>query len=389
MQTFGPILVAPWLLVLVLTPLLIRLAHRQGWLDRPDVRKQHQSATPIVGGVSVFTSIVLGLLLIIPAVPDVGAGLWGPGSLSALAVGAFAMVAVGLYDDFRDMAPMLKLVAQVGVGALAWVLGFRIDAISLPFGWMISSGGALSFVMTVGWIVVVTNAFNLMDGMDGLASGVSIIVALTVFLLAHGNGATVPVIAALALSGALAGFLRFNLPPARIFLGDAGSMGIGFTTAVLSMAAYQKATAAVALVVPLLILGVPLLDMIRSAIRRAISYVRDPGESGLRLIEVARAMFRADRGHVHHLLLRAGWSVQQILVALYVLSATLGALGLWTRTASSGVRWTLWIALLAGGYLALQMLERRVKRLEADADSALNESLIPESEVPQRERATG
>ncbi len=365
MPTFAPILLAPWLLVLILTPLLIRLAAQRGWLDQPDDRKRHGRAIPIVGGVGVFLSIGLGLAAVSPWVPEIRAGLWGQGSLMALGAGVLAIVGIGLYDDFRDLAAPLKLLAQIAVAAGAWALGFRIDAVELPMGWIID-GGFVPFLLTIGWIVIVTNAFNLMDGMDGLASGVSIVVALTVFLLAHGNGATVPVIAALALSGSLAGFLRFNLPPARIFLGDAGSMGIGFTTAVLSLAAYQKSTAAVALIVPLLIVGLPLIDTIYSAVRRAVKRLREPGETGFSLIEVGRAMFRADRGHVHYLLLRSGWSVQQVLVALYVISAALGALGLWTRSASSSVRWALWLGLLALGYASLQLLERRVLRREAE-----------------------
>jgi len=364
--TFAPILLGPWLFALVLTPLLIRLATQRGWLDQPDDRKRHGRAIPIVGGVSVFLSIVLGLAAVSPWVPEIRAGFWGQGSLAALGVTVLAIVAVGLYDDFRDLAAPLKLLAQIAVAAGAWALGFRIQAVELPMGWIIDSG-FVSFLLTIGWIVVVTNAFNLMDGMDGLASGVSIVVALMVFLLAHGNGATVPVIAALALSGSLAGFLRFNLPPARIFLGDAGAMGIGFTTAVLSLAAYQKSTAAVALIVPLLILGLPLIDTIHAAVRRAVKQLREPGDTGFSLIEVGRAMFRADRGHVHYLLLRSGWSVQQVLVALYVISAALGALGLWTRAASSNVRWGLVLGLLALGYASLQLLERRVLRLEAEA----------------------
>ena len=122
--------------------------------------------------------------------------------------------------------------------------------------------------------------------MDGLASGVALITALTVFLLANQNGATVPVVAALALSGALAGFLRFNLPPARIFLGDAGALSIGYLTAVLSLASYQKSPAAVALIVPLLVLGLPLLDTILAIIRRGLLHL---SKSGARRAHRARA----------------------------------------------------------------------------------------------------
>jgi UDP-GlcNAc:undecaprenyl-phosphate GlcNAc-1-phosphate transferase len=252
-------------------------------------------------------------------------------------------------------------------------LGFRVGAVELPFGWVISASPVPSFLVTVSWIVIVTNAFNLIDGLDGLAAGVGIVATLAIFVLAAGNEATVPVVGALALTGALAGFLRYNIPPARIFLGDAGAMGIGYTTAVLSLASYQKAPTAVVLIVPLLALGLPLLDTIVAVVRRTGDHLRDQGRNGFHPIRVGRAVLQADRGHIHHLLLRLGWSVRQVLFLLYAISAGLGVLAVWTRGASADLRWSLWLSLLLVGVVALRLIERSVNRKEREqAGDAVN-----------------
>jgi UDP-GlcNAc:undecaprenyl-phosphate GlcNAc-1-phosphate transferase len=246
--------------------------------------------------------------------------------------------------------------------------------LELPFGWLLGADPLSSLLLTVGWIVIVTNAFNLMDGMDGLASGISVISLLTVFLLANQNGATVPVIGALALSGALAGFLRFNVPPARVFLGDAGSMGVGYATAVLALASYQKGPAAIVLIVPLMVLGVPLLDTVLAIARRVRNYVLERDRRDLHAAGVLRAIASADRGHIHHLLLRMGLSVSQVLAVLYAAAATLAALGVATREADPGVRWGLWLGLIGVSYGVLSRLEQRVARREAAAQDRDAES---------------
>ncbi|MGH9889136.1 MAG: MraY family glycosyltransferase, partial [bacterium] len=245
------------------------------------------------------------------------------------------------------------------------------------------------FLVTVLWIVIVANAFNLIDGIDGLTAGVSVITALTVFLLANQNGATVPVIAALALSGALAGFLRFNLPPARIFLGDAGALSIGYLTAVLALASYQKSPAAVALIVPLLVLGLPLLDTILAVIRRGSSHLRTRGTAGLRLGEVVRAVTSADRGHLHHLLLRNGLSVPESLAVLYAVCVALAGVGLGTRDASTALRWGLFLALVAAGFGALRMLERRATRREMELAARTEAETAAETLSDATRRAAG
>ncbi len=389
MSTFVALLVLPWLIALALTLAVERWCNAHGWLDHPNGRKNHRRPVPMLGGVAVFGAMVLGIALIAPFSGPMRAGLFGDGSLLALGLGVAAVLALGMYDDRKDLRASLKLAAQVVIAAGTWFLGFRCGAVELPFGWMISAGAVPSFLVTVAWIVVVTNAFNLIDGLDGLAAGVGILATLTVFVLAAGNEATVPIVGALALAGALSGFLRYNIPPARIFLGDAGAMSIGYTIAVLSLASYQKAPTAVVLIVPLLALGLPLLDTIVAVVRRTGEHLQEQGRRGFHPIRVSRAVFRADHGHIHHLLVRLGWSVRRVLFSLYVLSAGLGLLGLWTRNVSSDLRWAIWLCLLLAGVLALRIIERSVARRErersADA-AAVGLAASPETE---RQKATG
>jgi UDP-GlcNAc:undecaprenyl-phosphate GlcNAc-1-phosphate transferase len=384
METFAAILIVPWLLSLALTPFVIRWAHRRGWLDQPTERKNHARPVPILGGVAVFGAAFGGLLLLAPFVPQIREGAFGPGSLAALAVGTLSMVGIGLWDDLNDLSPLRKLALQIAAAVLTWLLGFRAGELAPVFDETGLAAPIGSLLLTIGWIVVVSNAFNLIDGLDGLASGISIICLLTVFLLANGNGASVPVIGALALAGSLAAFLRFNLPPARIFLGDAGALAIGYSTAVLALASSQKAPAGVTLIVPLVVLGVPMLDTALAVVRRALAQVLGEQNSGFHPLAISRAVFRADRGHIHHLLVRLGLTVPQTLAVLYGLSGALAVLGYYARGLPKPAIWALWLSLLALGYLALRVLERRVLRLEAERARASGLAVREE-----RQRAAG
>lgn len=377
-----PALFVPWLLALGLTPLVGRFARARGLLDLPRGRKQHEGAIPLLGGIALLAAVGLGLLAVAPWSEPIRRALWGERSLAALGFGALAMVALGTWDDLRELGPTFRAVVQLAIASATWWLGFRCGEVELPFGYVISSAPAVSFLLTIGWIVMVTNAFNLIDGIDGLTAGTGIVAGLVIFFLASKHGVSVPVIGTLALVGALAGFLRFNLPPARIFLGDGGALGIGYAVAVLAMASSQKSTTAVVLIVPLLVLGLPLVDTLGAILRRAAGHLRERGTSGLNPIDLGRAVMSGDRGHVHYLLLRAGWSVRGVLFLLYGLSAALGVLALAIREESPLVRWACWIGLLAAGFAALQWMESRVRRRE-EAVAARPGAAVLE---PQRRR---
>jgi len=384
---FAAVLIGCWLAAIALTPVTIRFAHRYGLLDYPTERKAHKKAVPVIGGFAVFLSMVTGLALVAPFFPVIRELAWGYGSLGVLALGAVLMNALGLWDDLYDMYWHHKLVGQLAIGALTWFLGFQAGPVELPFGFELTDAAPISFLITVAWIVVISNAFNLIDGMDGLSAGVALITVLTVFLLANQYGATVSVVATLALAGALAGFLRFNLPPARLFLGDAGALSIGYLVAVLSLASYQKAPTAVALIVPLVVVGLPVLDIVVAVIRRGLSHLSAQGAKGLSVRELISAVTRADRGHLHHLLLRNGFSVSASLVILYLVCIALASVGFQTRGVDSEFRFALFGGLIASGYACVRVLERRALRLEADAARAA-EAASPEL-AQARNRAAG
>ncbi len=358
-------LVGPWFLALVATPLVAAFARRHGALDLPQGRKHHGVPVPLLGGVAVFGAAGLALAIGAPFSPPIRGGLLGAGSLSALAIGTAAMVALGTWDDLRDLTASQKLFGQLAIASLTWALGFRCGEVELFGGWVVSDAAPISFAITVAWIIAVTNAFNLIDGIDGLTTGIGITASLVIFTLASHHGATVPVIAALALSGALAGFLRFNLPPARIFLGDGGALAIGYVTAVTSLASTQKGPTALVLIVPVVAIGLPLIDTLVAVLRRLRGHLHARGIGALSPLAVARAVMAADRGHIHHLLLRSGWSVRRILVVLYALSALLGWTALELRSATPGVRLAVCLGLIAAGIVGIRRLEARVERLEA------------------------
>ncbi len=365
-----PALLVPWALALVLTPLVARFARARGYLDLPRGRHLHERGVPYLGGVALIGAAVGGLALVAPFSEPIVGGLWGYHSLGALGLCSVALVALGTWDDLRELRPGVRLSGQIAIAAATWLLGFRCGPIELPFGYAISAAPLASFAVTVAWIVLVTNAFNFIDGIDGLAVGIGIVATLVIFFLASQHGASVPVVAALALSGSLAGFLRFNVPPARIFLGDGGALPIGYLVSVLAMASSQKSPTAVVLIVPMLALAVPLIDILVAVLRRALQHVGERGWRGLNPIGLGSAVMSGDRGHVHYLLLRSGWSVRTTLFVLYGLSAGLGVLALATREEPAAVRWGLWVGLLATGIAVLRWMEQRASRLEATAQTA-------------------
>ena len=370
MSSFALILLLPWAVALVLTPLVIRWATARGLLDHPVGRKAHTHATPLLGGAAVLTAAFVGVALAVPFMEPLGEGFDGWGSMLGLGAGALALAVLGLYDDLYDVRALSKLAVQIVVAAATWWMGFRLGSVQLPFGFVLIDATVVSLVLTVVWIVLVTNAFNLIDGMDGLTTGVGIITGLTIYWLAAEFRSTGAVLGALALSGALAGFLRFNLPPARIFLGDSGAYAIGYTLSVLALASYQKSSTTMLLVVPLLAAGLPILDTLLVAVRRFFLHLRREGLAGFRPGDVVRAVTRADRGHIHHLLLRSGLDSRRALFVLYGISAALALLALAVRSSSPNVRWGVLLALLLSGFIAQRLLERRVEARERAAELA-------------------
>jgi UDP-GlcNAc:undecaprenyl-phosphate GlcNAc-1-phosphate transferase len=303
-------LVASLLMTLVLMRPAIRLAERFGLVDRPGRHKRHRRPVPDVGGVVLFVALWLSLGICMLLSPAVRAEL-GPSLLYVFA-GAVLIFLVGFADDLKPLSAWSKLAAQTAVGLLLYRGGLMIDPITIPFAGSYEIG-SLSLVITVVWVVMLTNAINLIDGLDGLATGVSLIAALTLVIIGTLYSAGPAVLFAYALIGFLVVFLIFNRYPARIFLGDSGSLQIGYYFAVISLLVPIKSYTAAALYLPLLVLGVPLMETAISFSRRLMS---------------GRNVMKADRRHLFHYLALAGFSPRAIVAIFYLLSAVFGAFAL-------------------------------------------------------------
>lgn len=310
-----------------LTPVVIRVAERFGAMDQPGERKVHDHPVPRLGGVAVYLSFVLVGVLALAFIPRIRGSFEQGGEFwIALATGSTVIFLLGLYDDLRHASVLVKFLVQFAAAALVMFWGgVRIQTLGVPFDGSIQLGW-LWIPLTVLWIVGVTNAFNLIDGLDGLAGGVAFIATVTLFgisLVQTGSGKFVLTTA--ALSGALLGFLRYNRNPARIFLGDCGSMFLGFLLAVLSVVGAAKRTTTLALLIPILIVGVPVFDTLFAMGRRLLKKILvekdvSPGAFS--------AMFRADRQHIHHVLMEMGYTHRRTVVILYGLASVFGLLAL-------------------------------------------------------------
>ncbi|HEX2883707.1 MAG TPA: MraY family glycosyltransferase [Candidatus Limnocylindria bacterium] len=298
---------AATVVALLVTPLVRGFAHARGLLDQPGGRKVHHVPVPRLGGVAMAIAFGVGIGLATLADPDLGSTLGlRPNRAPALLAGVSLLLVVGIVDDVRGMRASVKLGFQVGAAVLSWALGLSIEQLFLPWGTI--ELGPLSLPVTVAWVVGVINAINLIDGLDGLAAGV-VLTALGAFgLLAAADGVdpTLPIIA--ATMGAAVGFLAYNLHPASIIMGDTGSMFLGFVVAAVGVSLTQDGVQPQAPWIPIIALGVPIVDTIWAVVRRTAR--GDP-------------LFAPDRGHIHHQLLNGGLSQRDAMLTLTAISAAL------------------------------------------------------------------
>lgn len=298
----------PFVVAIVLsaaaTPMIIRLAKTLGIVDRPNERKVNRRANiPLLGG--------LGVALGFYAAIAVAVGLQDPGAedrghLEGQLIGSLILLALGVVDDRRALAARSKLVIQIAAAAVAIYYGFRIDRLTDPVSrTSLLFPEWLTWVVTMLWILGITNAMNLMDGLDGLATGLGLIIGTTLTWIAWQAGQVVGVLAGVAFVGALLGFLPFNFPPARIFLGDTGALFIGFNLALLAISGYRRLSV-LTFVVPLLALAVPLMDTALSIYRR---------------VRKRTSIMSPDRQHMHHRLLETEGSHRSAVLSLWFLTA--------------------------------------------------------------------
>ena len=295
---------------LFVTPIVREFAHRRELLDQPGGRKVHQVPIPRLGGVAMAIAFGFAIAGATIADPDLGSTLGlRPNRAPAILLGVGLLLVVGVVDDTRGMKALVKLGFQVATAGLAWWAGLSIEQLHGPWGTV--DLGPLSLPVTVAWIVGVINAINLIDGLDGLAAGVVLTVLGGFGLLAASDGVDPTLYLIAATMGAAVGFLAYNLHPATIIMGDTGSMVLGFVVAAVAISLTQDGVHPRAPWVPVVALGVPLIDTAWAVVRRTAR-----GE----------AFFVADRGHIHHQLLRLGFSQRDAMLSLTAVSAGLAVI---------------------------------------------------------------
>lgn len=281
-----------------ITPRVMELAIKLGALDAPDERKVHKGMIPRMGGLAIYAAFVLAVL----------ASMHINREIMGLLVGGTVILIVGIIDDLKPLPAKVKLLGQIVAASVLVMFDIRIEWLTNPFGEMLYVD-YLAIPLTILWVVSLTNTVNLIDGLDGLAAGVSTIASVTILLVAlQQNFWTVAILTA-ALAGSALGFLQHNFNPAKIFMGDTGSMFLGYMLAAISILGAVKSAATIALIVPIVALGLPILDTAFAIIRRYMS---------------GKPIFKPDKGHLHHRLLEMGLTQKQAVLLMYVMSGCLG-----------------------------------------------------------------
>jgi len=327
----------------LLTPAVRNFARQRGWVDHPDGRRKlHLNPVPRLGGVAVFAAFALacGLLVILERM-DVIAARISPSAYLHLLAACLAVAGVGVIDDIADVRPLAKLIVQALAAVYLYFNGYQVTGLSNPFTGDSMDLGVLSAPLTVVWFVGMSNAFNLIDGLDGLAAGVGLFSTTTLFIACAINQRWEIAIIAAALGGALLGFLRYNFNPASVFLGDSGALFVGFALAAIAVRGSMKSSAAIAVAAPVLALAIPILDASIAVFRR---FVR--GDD----------LFRADGDHIHHRLLRMGLTPRRVVILLYGVAAAFGALSLLTMTSRSQIVGLVVIATSVITWIGVQQL---------------------------------
>lgn len=305
---------------ILLTPLVIKLAIKIGATDKPNQRKVHQKIMPRIGGLAIFASFLIGFLILIPESDYT----W------AILTGAFIIIVTGVLDDMYELSAKIKLLGQIAAALVVVMGGVYVEFINLPFGGVLEFG-MFGVPLTLLWIIGITNSINLIDGLDGLASGVSSIVLLTITIIAFMDGNLFIISLASILLASTLGFLVFNFYPAKIFMGDTGALFLGYMIAVISLLGFKSVTL-FSLAIPIIILAVPIFDTVFAIIRRLVN--KQPLSS-------------PDKSHLHHCLLRLGLSHRTAVLSIYGISAVFSLSAILLTQA------TLWVSLLIVVFVVL------------------------------------
>ncbi len=309
---YGLIAIA-FILCFLITPLSIKLAKKYGIVDIPkDKRKIHKGAMPRIGGVAIVISmfVTLGIYYFFTKmVPSIALDEKFVGYV----IGAFVIALMGFIDDMINLRARYKFIFQLIAASVIYIFGVSISGIKIPFLYAdVIDFGFLAYPITLLWVIGVTNAVNLIDGLDGLAAGISAISSialLAIFVTTSASLEAMIIIAALV--GATLGFLPYNFNPAKTFMGDVGSNFLGFTLATVSILGFAKGYTMLAIIAPILVLGVPIFDTLFAMVRRFVAH---------------KPMLHPDGGHVHHRLLKRGYSQRQSVLVLYGITSILSIL---------------------------------------------------------------
>ena len=329
----------------ITTPVVRTLAFRVGAVDVPrDNRRMHNHPIPRMGGLAIFFGFILSALIFVP--------LDAP--LRGMLLGAVIIVILGIFDDIYALPALPKLLVQIAAASVAVLMGNQIEVLSNPN--IFSSNpywnlGFLSIPISVFWIVGITNAVNLIDGLDGLACGVSTISSMTMLVIALTVAEPDVALLMAALAGGCIGFLPYNLNPAKIFMGDTGSTFLGFILATVSIEGLFKSYAIISFAVPFLMLGLPIFDTCFAILRR-VSHGQSP--------------MSPDRGHIHHRLIDMGFNQKQAVAVLYVISAILGLSAVVLTTTNVVRAMVVLLALCVAGGMAAKLYLDRMNHRDQD-----------------------
>lgn len=343
---------------LSVTELVRVCALRLRAVDQPGGRRAHRVPTARLGGLGIFWGFAVALVF--ATYGPWGGSLTGGGTgLVGMLAGGGLLLVVGLFDDVRGLAATLKLALQIAAAGCLYAFGWRVETLGVP-GLGHVDVGAWSLALTVAWVVFVTNALNLIDGLDGLAAGLALVAAVAASWMLAASGAPSFLVAA-ALVGALAGFLWFNLSPALIFMGDTGSLFVGFVLSAITLRAAQLASTDAFPVVPALLLAVPMLDTLDAIRRRTIDAVAATGTLGAFLRDVRRRVFAPDGQHVHHRIVRSGLTPRRAVAVLWAVAAGF-ALAAGAMLAAPWLGLAMAAGLVAAAWRGLGRLDARLAR---------------------------
>jgi len=368
MKTYTSVYLLAMLLSVIITPIVIRLGRKFALVDATGIRKVHSRPIPRIGGVAIVLSALTLILAVLFLNNGVGLAFRKVQmQMVALLASSIVMFITGLFDDVIGLRARIKLIVQLVAALVLCSCGVRISSFTLG-DWYTFEFGLLSWPITIFWIVGVTNAVNLIDGLDGLAAGIAAIACGVIAVLAIHSGQVVMAVIMLALLGSLTGFLFFNFNPAKIFMGDCGSLFLGFMLAGASVACTSKSTTIVGLGLPMLALGVPIFDTLFSMLRRVLE---------------RRSLFAPDRKHIHHRLMDMGIGQRHVVVFIYILTLIAVGFGMFmmiTRNTATIVLFVCLLLLLALAFRIVGSVRLR------ETIVRLKENLAHSTEINQYKR---